>query len=553
MTKKKSSLTTRFLSYLDAHLLVYCTAFLLAFIPLYPKLPLFDIIPGYIVRVRLEDLFILGTSVIWAVQVLRKKAQLKTPLTPILTAYVVTAVLSTLSALFVIKTVPLHEIHIQKTVLHLLRNIEYFIVFFITFSAIKSKKDVILFLKVILLTFMAVTLYGVGQKYLYWPVYSTMNREFSKGIRLYLTEHARVQSTFGGHYDLAAYIVMVLPLTLLALFATTKKVYSYFLWMTFALGTWLLVVSAARTSFAATLVAITAALLLSAQKQTKPVIFFLKYASIVGAIFLFTFIQFGDDIYSRLLDTLEGYPKLHTAYHTANAQRKYVLYEYIPETLGLSGTMKDMAPQVPEGALSTDELDEVLIATDQQPVFSRPNDVYVDVPDIVKVATTSATGKTEIILIEQPRTYSDNALRYGLSMAIRLDTLWPQAWQGFLKNPLLGSGYATLTKSSVAEFTEADSTDNNFLRVLGELGIVGFITFFGAIAVGLFHAYKLFTQQQKITLETALGIGYISATIGLLLNAIFIDVFVSSKVAFTFWILTGMVVALTQIKKKQEK
>ena len=59
---------------------------------------------------------------------------------------------------------------------------------------------------------MCVAVYGFGQKYLYWPAFSTMNREFSKGWVLYLTEHARVLSTFGGHYDLAAFIMMVLIL-----------------------------------------------------------------------------------------------------------------------------------------------------------------------------------------------------------------------------------------------------------------------------------------------------------------------------------------------------
>ena len=45
-----------------------------------------------------------------------------------------------------------------------------------------------------------------------------MNREFSKGMRLYLSEYARVQSTFAGHYDLGAYLVVVLPLALAGLF-----------------------------------------------------------------------------------------------------------------------------------------------------------------------------------------------------------------------------------------------------------------------------------------------------------------------------------------------
>ena len=247
---------------------------------------------------------------------------------------------------------------------------------------------------------------------------------------------------------------------------------------------------------------------------------------------------------------LESYPELNTTYHETNAKRKYFFYEYIPEKIGLREELKEITIKPPENGIATDDattqkIDAVLIPTDQQPVTQRPNDVYIDVPNIVEVATISATGQTEITLVEQPRTYSDNALRYGLSMAIRLDTLWPQAWRGFTTNPLLGSGYATLTKASVTEFTEADSTDNNFLRVLGEVGLLGFVAFFGIICSTLLQAKNIYLSQKNASFETLFAAAYISGTIGLLLNAVLIDVFVSSKVAFTFWTVTGVLLAIS--------
>ncbi|KXK12267.1 MAG: hypothetical protein UZ22_OP11002000066 [Microgenomates bacterium OLB23] len=39
-----------------------------------------------------------------------------------------------------------------------------------------------------------------------------MNPEFAKGRILFLTPEARLSSTFAGHYDLAAYLVLMLPL-----------------------------------------------------------------------------------------------------------------------------------------------------------------------------------------------------------------------------------------------------------------------------------------------------------------------------------------------------
>ena len=62
----------------DQHGLFTISAFLLAFIPLYPKLPLFEAIPGYLVRVRLEDMLVLATSLVWLIQLIRKKIAWKT-------------------------------------------------------------------------------------------------------------------------------------------------------------------------------------------------------------------------------------------------------------------------------------------------------------------------------------------------------------------------------------------------------------------------------------------------------------------------------------------
>jgi len=207
--------------------------------------------------------------------------------------------------------------------------------------------------------------------------------------------------------------------------------------------------------------------------------------------------------------------------------------------------------KVPKGAKSTDEIDSVLVNSDTQPSTQRPSDVYEDIPDLVKVSTTSAEGVTTTSYEERDRTYSANALRYGLSLAIRLDTLWPQAIDGFYRNPLVGSGYATLNKRGPSDFTEADSTDNNFLRTLGETGALGFVTFYGAIALAIGYAAKSLGSKDPIL--KALAAGYIAGTIGLLGNAIYIDVFAASKVAQVFWAITGLLIAYYYLDQDQKK
>jgi hypothetical protein len=547
------------LRFLDTNLILILSGFLLAFIPLYPKIPLFSPIEEYIVRVRLEDVFILITGIVWVIQLLRKKIAVHTTFTRFIGAYAIVGILSVLSALFLIKTVPFEYNHIGKTILHYLRYLEYFSLFFITYSAIQSKADVKKLGVVLLGTTVAIALYGFGQRYYYWPVYSTMNREFSKGITLYLTEHARVQSTFAGHYDLAAWLVIVLPLLLTFAFKTKKRAFKLIFHLAHWTGLWLLIESAARSSFAAYVVAVTLVVIfLSWQKTTlfKKLFYFVTRYLFVGLSVLITMIYFGGSMAERLLQVVESYPQVSAAYTYIDQKRIAI----VDTTLGQ--ILPTILPQAikPQNGISTDEAIQIIVSSDTRPVTEKPNeiekerpsDVYVDVPDYVQVATISATGETTYITVERERTYSDNAIKYGLSLAIRLDTLWPQALKGFYRNPLVGSGYATLNKNNVYLFTEADGTDNNFLRTLGETGLLGVITFYGTILLAMSFALRSIRENQDELLST-IAIGYFAGSLGLLLNATYIDVYAASKVALSYWAITGIFIAYYTLIRKQTK
>jgi len=516
--------------------LLIIASFLLAFIPLYPKIPLFEAIPGYIVRVRIEDILVLLAFFVYLVQIFRKKIDFKNKVTPWIFAYLGVASLSILSAMFLIKTIPLELIHIGKSVLHLFRYTEYFVLFFIMFSSIKKVKDVKLVFYTLAFTVLAITIYGYGQRYWYWPVFSTMNREFSKGMVLYLTEHARVQSTFGGHYDLAAYLVIVLPIFYLLAINIKNKWQRFGLWLVHLLGLWLLVMSASRTSFAAYIGGVLAGLLFFAATQKKwyqKILYFLKKSFAYLMIVSIMMYSFGDDMRERFEQVLRAYPEVFTVYE--NAQKMAV-----EQTHDLSDYFKKLREgKKPENGVA---FDNTLTPTDELPVSVRPIDVYVDVPDTVAVVDDD----NNVTYVEQPRTWSPNAMKYGLSLAIRLDELWPNAIKGLMRNPLLGSGFATLNKKEFLQFTEAESTDNNFLRTLGETGLLGFITFYGAVTVLLVILYKNQKNSKDQQLKTA-NLAFIAASIGLLLNASYIDVFASSKVAFTYWALAGAILAYNQL------
>jgi hypothetical protein len=534
------------IKWLDKNILLLLSGFLIAFIPLFPKIPFFSPIEEYIVRVRIEDFLILFTFIVWLVQLVRKKIKLNFFTTWTILAYSLVGLLSVISSLWIIKTVPLTGDHVLKTILHYLRYLEYFSLFFIVYSSISKPKDVKMLLSTIFLSLLGISIYGIGQKYYYWPVYSTMNREFSKGIRLYLTEHARVQSTFAGHYDLAAYLVIILPIILALAYSIKKRSLKIGLFLLQLLGCWLLIMSAARTSFAAYGLATSIVIILFGFKQqrvwSKISWMFSRFVTL-WLVILIMMAGFGSDIYDRFTQVIESYPQIYSQYLVIE-EKTELLGHNLASTLKIDSLLAAKTP--PANSISTEDA-AVIVASDERPSAERPRDVYQNIPDQIIVATTSAQGVTETVVIEKPRVWSDNALKYGLSMAIRLDTLWPRAIQGFLRNPFFGSGYATLNKTSLTDFTIADSTDNNFLRTLGETGFLGFITFYGAVISGSILAIKGLKSKKELLM--ALSIGYLAATIGLLFNALYIDVFAASKVALTFWAVTGLFLGYYEVSK----
>ncbi|MBU1966858.1 O-antigen ligase family protein [Patescibacteria group bacterium] len=548
MTKKHSSIK-QLTKWLDKNILLLLSGFLLIFIPLFPKIPFYSPIEEYIVRVRLEDFLVLFVIIVWVIQLIRKKIKWQSTTAWFVIAYAVVGLLSIISAIFIIKTVPIIDKHVLKTFLHFVRYLEYFSLFFIFYSSLSNSKGVKILLGFMSLSLLAVAIYGVGQKYYYWPVYSTMNREFSKGIRLYLTQHARVQSTFAGHYDLAAYLVIVLPLLLaLAYYSKQKLIKGYLFFLQF-FGAWLLIMSAARTSFIAyalsTVIVISLFGLKKESLRSKISWIVTRLLGLWIGIFILM-VGFGSDIYERAVQVIKSYPQVYSQYQRFEKQTQKSATTIIAFLQIDHLKIKQLGSSPPANSISTQEA-EVLVASDQRPITQRPVDVYADIPDQIVVATTSADGSFVTAIVEKPRVWSDNALQYGLSMAIRLDTLWPRAVQGFVRSPFLGSGYATLNKTSPTDFTIADSTDNNFLRTLGETGLLGFITFYGAIITSMVVA--ILGLRKKDALLSALCIGYLAAALGLLFNAFFIDVFSASKVAFTFWAVTGLFLGYYKLKK----
>jgi hypothetical protein len=127
-------------------------------------------------------------------------------------------------------------------------------------------------------------------------------------------------------------------------------------------------------------------------------------------------------------------------------------------------------------------------------------------------------------------------LAVSRSTDIRLKVEWPRALRAFAKNPFLGTGYSSITLA----------TDNDYLRTLGETGALGtlaFLLIFAEISRRIF----LFLKRAEPGFDRTMVLGICGAAMGFLMNAIFIDVFEASKVAFIFWILMGVMLKVTDL------
>jgi O-antigen ligase len=101
--------------------------------------------------------------------------------------------------------------------------------------------------------------------------------------------------------------------------------------------------------------------------------------------------------------------------------------------------------------------------------------------------------------------------------------------RAFLHNPPFGAGPSAIT----------ESTDGDYFRWLGETGLFG-TGFFIAILFTLVRTLLRSLPQTEDKTVSMLVYGFCFGVLALAVNALMIDVFEASKVAFTFWTLAGV-------------
>lgn len=465
---------------------------LLLFIPLYPKFPLFNV-PGTYVAVRVEDLWVAAVFIIWF-YLERKQGFItfKERTSRLILLYFLAGAVSLLSALLVTKTVTPH-----LGFLHFLRRIEYMSLFFVVLAAVKNKHNVASFVGVLFLSTIGVFIFGLGQKYFAWPVISTMNAEFSKGITLFLTQWTRINATFAGHYDLAAFSVLLFCLALGFIIGVKRKKLKALGIVIAFLAFYLLLLTASRVSFGAYLLTVVLILVLAKKKLW---IIPLVSLSLV-AMFL------SGDLGQRYAATFD------------------VDLSFLSARLASSRGGKEVAlaptPTPVQAVVPVSEAPGGLVIPGQ--ASPSPEEKKITIP-------ASRFPEPESVEIAAQR-----------SGEIRFKVEWPRALRAFVKNPLLGTGYSSVTLA----------TDNDYLRSLAETGLLGTVALL-AVFLEIFRRLSLYLKKAKPSLKRALVIGIGGGVFGFLGNALFIDVLESSKVAFVFWMLVGLMIGVIKLEQKDE-
>lgn len=419
----------------------YVVTLLLIVIPLFPKFPAFRV-EGTYVSIRLEDFVILGVLLFFSIHIFINFNNLfKDSVVRSIILFLFVGLISLIVGIYLTQTLPL-----KIGLLHWLRRIEYMSLFVVGLIYVKTmfrnkKEEANYFfgylLKLLLLVNLIVFLYGISQRYFNLPVIITQNEEYSKGVALRWTPGAHINSTFAGHYDLASYLVLTIPLFVSAFFWFKDKYSKLVLGLSILFGFWLFSAAVSRISIVAFLMATTISLFLLK-----------KYKEIVLIVFV-SIIAFGFS------------PDLRTRYER---------------------------------------------------IF-----------DVVKQKISSLV----VVYADEGNVNEDR------STSIRFNVEWPRALRAFYKNPLLGTGYSSITLA----------TDNDYLRALGETGLLGlsaFLLIFISIFKRLF-AFN-FNKTEDGGIYSIFVASIVGSLVGILVTSIFIDIFEASKFALVFWLIMGMII-----------
>ena len=524
------------------------------------KFPFHNVNFTYI-SIRLDDLLSVLIISVFCLQVLRKKVSFEElPFKKTFATFWAIVMISFLSGYFLMGAIEYPMIGF----LHAARRIQYMMLFFVAFASIRNSRDFKYFMYAVIGSIFLAGVYGMGQRLFAFPAISTMNPEFAKGRILYLTPDARLSSTFAGHYDFAAFLVFFFPI-MWAVFLQTKQIVlstkqKILLGISMLLPIVLNITTLAQIAFQTdyvNLITIIFSSKLFSGILGITALTTLLHLTVKGKVqkwYIFSIISIAvlGLIATSSRSSSIAYVLSISAFLLMHKKFKYFLFAVVL-FLGISYLDTDLiqrwsqtvqfkeiiinaktGEQVVVQKIRPDELPAGTAFINRQKVLDSTASAYLK-QELINKATMGGTIASEGA--QDYETYS--AVAGDISVTTRLQVSWPRAIKAFMRNPLVGTGPSSIT----------ESTDGDYFRWIGETGALGagaFLFTIGSILKYLFDKRKNLSKEMGILI-----FAIIFGTGGLMINAVLIDVFEASKVAYMFWLTMGLFVGMVGLDKKE--
>ena len=157
------------------------------------------------------------------------------------------------------------------------------------------------------------------------------------------------------------------------------------------------------------------------------------------------------------------------------------------------------------------------------------------IPKAVKqrVEETFVSGKTYTVF--------GRRISFDESSVARIET-WKYALKKWSRRPFLGYGIPA-----------GIIIDNQYARILREVGIIGFVAFAWLMAMIFRVGWQTYRTTEGNNFAQGLSLGFIVGFIGLLTQALTAETFIIVRIMEPFWFLTAIVVMLPEISTPIQK
>jgi O-antigen ligase len=177
-------------------------------------------------------------------------------------------------------------------------------------------------------------------------------------------------------------------------------------------------------------------------------------------------------------------------------------------------------------------------------LFASPWILPVSVKERIQMTTLSEDEKMEIEMKGAGR-LSTTEQKYDPSTQGRFE-IWKLAMDIFKKNPFLGTGYDTFGA------LQGFDTHNNYLKVLAEIGIMGFLIYLYLYYLAFKCGWNLFRIATEGPIK-GLGLGFAACVITNMLCNLAHDNWTYLSLMGFYWVLLALVVRASMITNQLQQ